>query len=193
MLLATTMHQVTLPSGRQHAEWLCLCDCGGTRMVPKARLTRGTTTHCGCLHTRNIEGLGPRRNAPEYNSWVSMRNRCNNPRNQDYHHYGGRGIRVSPRWGAFKNFYTDMGPSPAGFTLDRIDSDGNYEPGNCRWADSITQNNNSRNCRRITLNGETLTLTQWAARLNIGLPSLIQRLKNWPLERALTTPKKERK
>lgn len=188
-LVVCSVHQVVLPSGRRRAELLCRCDCGGERLVPVDRLVRGITTHCGCLHPRNLVPT-PARTCPEYSTWVRMRQRCLNNRNKDYMYYGGRGIKICSRWATFRNFYLDMGQKPfSNASLDRINSDGDYAPDNCRWADSTTQNNNSSNCRYIEFKGETLTLTQWARKLSVDVSTLYERLKKWPLEKALTTPK----
>jgi hypothetical protein len=84
-----------------------------------------------------------------WNSWKAMRDRCRNPKNQDYKNYGGRGITVCTRWASFVNFLEDMGERLAGTTLDRIDGDGNYESGNCRWATPKEQANSRRPRRRV--------------------------------------------
>lgn len=96
---------------------------------------------------RGTHGHAPRRRTPTYNTWQSMIQRCTNEKNPAWVFYGGRGITVCARWDSFENFLADMGPRPEGMTLDRIDSNGSYEPGNCRWADWGTQ---VRNRRRST-------------------------------------------
>jgi hypothetical protein len=98
----------------------------------------------------------------EYRSWAAMRGRCNNPSNQDYASYGGRGISVCDRWNDFSNFLADLGPCPDGFSLDRIDVNGDYLPGNCRWANAKTQARNKRTTRWIVINGQTKSLAEWS-------------------------------
>lgn len=127
----------------------CRCDCGGSAEVKSSDLARGRTRSCGCLardilrerlpqlshgHARSGSGR-----SGTYISWQSMVARCTNPNRAAWPRYGGRGIRVCDRWGSFENFLADMGERPTGMTLDRIDPDGNYEPGNCRWADDSSQ------------------------------------------------------
>jgi len=117
-----------------------------------------------------------------------MRERCRNPKNKKFQHYGARGISVAARWNSFENFLADMGEAPPGLTLERDDVNGNYEKDNCRWADQKTQQNNRRNNRRIEFRGETLTLSQWAERLGLKEATVRNRLDRagWPVERALT-------
>ena len=81
---------------------------------------------------------------PMYGAWHAMRQRCSNPKNEQYRNYGGRGIKVCSRWATFWNFLEDVGNRPEGYSLDRIDNDGNYEPGNVRWATPLQQSNNRR-------------------------------------------------
>ena len=114
-----------------------------------------------------------------YHSWQGMIGRCEYPHHPDYRNYGGRGISVCPRWRkSFKDFMADMGPRPTKrHTIERIDTNGNYEPANCRWATQKEQQNNRRNNRLLTLNGETLTMAQWAERIGITIYALYQRLE----------------
>ncbi len=126
----------------------------------------------------------------EYNTWCAMKSRCNNPNNQDYKIYGGKGIRVCERWNKFENFIFDMGIKPsAKHTLDRYpNKNGNYEPSNCRWATAKEQARNTSINVNITFHGETLCVSEWAERLGVDNSVLQQRLKTWPLKDALTKP-----
>lgn len=122
-----------------------------------------------------------------------MIGRCRNKRQREFNSYGARGITVCDRWQGpegFANFFADMGPRPSeGHSIDRINNDGNYEPGNCRWATRTEQNNNSRHNRRFTIRGETLTLREWSKRNGICEGTISNRLKRgWSPERAVTTP-----
>ena len=162
--------------------WRCRCDCGGTKDVGAMHLKTTMVTSCGCI--REHHGLCDR---PEYPCWQSMRGRCNNPLNRAYPDYGGRGIRVCRRWRHFTSFFKDMGPRPTWrHSLDRIDVNGDYEPSNCRWATPLVQNRNRRNLTFLTLKGRTMCLQAWADELGICSATLLQRLDEWPLERALT-------
>jgi hypothetical protein len=126
---------------------------------------------------------------PEYISWASMMERCEDPRFHAWGNYGGRGIVVCDRWRDFLNFLSDIGPRPTGTTLDRIDSNGNYEPGNCRWATDTEQSNNRRTNRRIECAGRTQTLTEWSREAGLSPDTLRGRLNSgWPIDRALTEP-----
>lgn len=146
---------VTADTGRRDAAgrviWLCMCDCGNHRDAVSRDLTSGRTTSCGCKKAERAKGAATKHGAasheqrsPEYRSWTSMRTRCTNPTYHAWDRYGGRGISVCDRWReSFENFLADMGPRPKGTTLDRHPNpDGNYEPGNCRWATRIEQRSN---------------------------------------------------
>lgn len=122
--------------------------------------------------------------------WWHMRRRCDDPDDPRYPKYGARGIRVCDRWREnFDAFLADVGPRPPGMWLERIDNDGNYEPGNCRWATPAEQQRNTRRNVRLTVGGETMTVTDWAIRLGCSKHVLHQRLRRgWSPDRVVGTP-----
>lgn len=126
--------------------------------------------------------------SPTYCSWQNMKTRCTNPSHAQFKDYGAKGITMCSRWEKFENFLADMGERPEGRTLDRIDNDKGYEPGNCRWATAKEQAREKR--RNLTHNGITLSVTDWAAKLGIKQATLNARLNRhgWSVEKALTTP-----
>lgn len=178
------------------AAWLARCDCGNEKVVKRKHLLSGKQQSCGCLrnekHPMQTHG---RTKTPEYRAWKAMKGRCLSPTNKRYEYYGGRGIQVCDEWrDSFEAFLCDMGPRPSDeHSLDRIDPDGNYEPGNVRWADKLTQLRNRRNVARATINGETKTLTEWAKEYGISPELVRSRVKDrgWELMRALTTDPNE--
>ena len=119
--------------------------------------------------------------------WQGMKVRCGNPNFSDYASYGGRGIKVCDRWrGSFENFLADMGEPPIGTSIDRINNDGHYEPGNCRWAKNETQQRNKRANRFLTYDGKTLCQKDWSDLTGIPESTIAYRVKvGWPLDRAL--------
>ena len=125
-----------------------------------------------------------------YRAWLAMIARCTNPNHRSYKDYGGRGISVCSRWRAFEEFFEDMGDPPTGYTLDRISTDGDYTPDNCRWATQKEQMRNKRNSRNITINGETLCMVDWAERLAIPRGTIKCRIDvlGWNALDALTRP-----
>jgi hypothetical protein len=189
----TVLHEDSHPSGRPY--WLCRCECGNERSIRGTRLRAGKSLCCGCRRNRPLgivcgKKHGMSRTA-EYAAWQQMRGRCENSARNDFHLYGGRGIRVCERWQSFEAFYEDMGPRPSTkHTLDRFpDKDGNYEPGNCRWATREEQARNTRRNRTLTYRGKTMCVSAWSEALSINVNTLYGRLRaGWSIERALTAP-----
>lgn len=165
------------------------CDCGVSVIVSYANVKRGLTVSCGCFQKQRISEAKTTHgmtDTPEYGVWCGMHGRC---RNLVDPHYGGRGIRVCERWSDFAAFYADMGPRPCKHEIDRIDNEGNYEPGNCRWVPRAINANNKRDNRRICLDGVCKTLSEWSKELGVCHSTLLERLEHWPLREALTNPK----
>jgi hypothetical protein len=139
-------------NGKAIVTWACVCDCGKAVEVRAQALKNGHTQSCGCLRV-DVSGVRATKHGmkevPEYIVWKGMRNRCNNAKCDQYIYYGARGIKVCDRWADFALFLADMGERPTdatgrNLTIDRINNDGDYEPGNCRWATSSQQNKNKR-------------------------------------------------
>jgi hypothetical protein len=122
--------------------WKCECDCGGTIEARGTHLREGNIISCGCYSAARTHGWSKTRT---YKSWKEMRRRCLNEKSDRYPYYGRIGVKICKRWDRFENFLEDLGERPANTSLDRIDSNGNYEPSNCRWASPEIQNNNKKN------------------------------------------------
>lgn len=144
------------------SKYKCECECGATSVLHSQALRRGTSQSCGCF---KLEKLSDRKThghskTKTYAVWYGIKNRCLNPSYIAWEDYGGRGITVCDRWLSYENFLADMGEVPPGLSIDRIDNEGNYEPGNCRWATRHEQVNNRRNNKFVMLNGEEMPLTK---------------------------------
>lgn len=182
-----------LTRGCKPLRWLCKCDCGNTSVVHGSSLRTGNTRSCGCLYRRAIGDRARTHGLSQssfYSVWNGMMARCYNPQSPNYSYYGGRGISVCEMWRkSILNFIEDMGPRPEGTTLDRIDNNGNYGPGNCRWATRGEQSVNKRTSRVITAFGKTQCLREWAEEKGIHKGTLQARLRRgMPIEIALTAP-----
>lgn len=181
----------TEPKSRK-SYWVCRCDCGTIKTVCASNLRSGNTSSCGCGEQENLE----RRMSEFYDEhhrhgeshsrlhriWAHMKERCDNPNCKDYPLYGGRGVKVCEEWTGehgFENFnewalghgYADR------LSIDRIDTNGDYEPNNCRWATDTTQANNRRANRRISISGETRTLAEWCRRYGKNYGTIYTRLE----------------
>lgn len=170
--------------------WLFRCDCGveiarGIRLVKSGR-----TSSCGCLFRETMAERNTTHGKSQtrtYRVWKNMRARCQTPSDSDYADYGGRGISVCSRWQGYQEFLDDMGECPDGMSIDRIDVNKGYEPGNCRWADAQTQARNKRSNRNITAGGVTKTITEWAQELGVSHRLIAYRIgAGWPPERAVS-------
>jgi hypothetical protein len=181
-------------SAKKMTRWKCRCQCGSIKNVYAKALKNGTSTSCGCYaaETARIrETKHGLTGTAEYRTWAKIKSRCFYPDDPDYPDYGGRGITVCRPWLDFAQFIAAMGPRPsARHSIDRIDVNGNYEPSNCRWASPEQQANNKRTNRRISFEGKTMNLVQWAAQTGINADAIYARLDklHWPVQKALTTP-----
>lgn len=180
----------------RQAVWECQCSCPAKTLknVSTPNLEKGTTKSCGCLYKESRKTICRTHGGyyePEYGNWRGMMKRCYNPRHVSYPEYGAKGIIVCARWHDYNLFKLDMGPRPSPeHSLDRYPNrEGNYEPGNVRWATRQEQQNNLKSNVHLTLNGETLTQAGWTHKLKWH-PSKIKnrRRAGWSDERTLTTP-----
>lgn len=162
----------------------CICDCGKESWVCTADLTSNHTRSCGCLNT---EILDARRithgltNTREYAQWANMIQRCNNPNNTMYRHYGGREdrpIKVTPEWMDFSKFFADMGPSN-GLTIERLDNSLNYSPANCKWETRETHSRNKRTTVRVSYQGEIMCLLDACKKVGVEQRTIGARMRKW--------------
>lgn len=171
------------------------CDCGVEKDMKHRDILNGKVVSCGCFSAEMASDRFTKHGGyrtREYKSWNAMIQRCMNPNATAWDDYGGRGISVCEEWlgtEGYHQFVKDMGFRPDGMTLDRIDTNGNYEPGNVRWATPKTQQNNRRVTKMLTFNGETMSQAAWTQRLGMSRNAISERLrKGWTVEQALSAP-----
>lgn len=173
--------------------WVCECSCGNLTSVRTGHLRNGHTSSCGCLHTDQLRSRSTthgKSHTKAYNAWLNAIRRCHNEDHKRFYDYGGRGIKVCARWLVFENFLSDMGEPEAGQSLDRIDNNGNYEPGNCRWATRFEQARNRRCTLTLTFQGVTRSASEWSQVLGLAYQTILSRLsKGWAVEKVLATKK----
>lgn len=176
----------------------CRCDCGTVKFFATGALTSGNTKSCGCLNSevRAVKSVthgyakGSTNRTRIYRIWRGMLDRCNNKNIPIYRHYGARGIAVCERWHTFENFLTDMGEPAPDQSIDRLNNNGNYEPGNCAWATKKQQARNRRSNVLWTYNGQTKTHAEWCEIIGISPSTLVARIwKGWSSEEIVKTPK----
>lgn len=180
------------------------CDCGTEKDVRAGDLRNGYALSCGCLQRELLSEAAKGRathgecrqssKTAEFGVWSGMNQRCHSPNYHGYFRYGGRGIQVCDRWrgkGGYQRFLADMGRRPNGHSIERIDNEGNYEPGNCRWASTKQQCNNRRSNAVLEIRGRKQTVSEWAAEVDVSPHLIFGRLGDgWSPEDAVFKPKR---
>ena len=177
------------------ALWLCKCDCGNEARIRGSCLRRGESKSCGCLASElassrlRTHGKSKTR---LFKIWSCMKERCLKPYHKSYADYGGRGITICDKWTsnfeAFFQWAMSNGYSET-LSIDRIDTNGNYEPSNCKWSNAMEQANNRRSSRKLYFDGQEKTISEWAATRGLHPDTLLRRLKNgWSTSDAILTP-----
>jgi hypothetical protein len=183
------------PDKSGNSRWACKCDCGNITLTRRFPLLSGKTISCGCkLREKKIKHGGYKTRL--YSIWGGMKDRCYREKNIAYKRYGGRGITVCDEWkndfAAFRDWALSHGYGDT-LTIDRIDSDGNYEPNNCRWATYLEQENNSSNCTFIEYGGKRMSLADWAREVGLSYETVSNRYhKGLPIEKVLFSPYRDR-
>lgn len=188
----TAVAFVPVPRGR--SKWECVCSCGSKGLVPLCDLRSGKSKSCGCYaalrsaecNTTHGEGsTNKARRVREHGIWLSMLDRCRNPKTKRWHRYGGRGIRVCDRWLDYSNFLADMGRCPEqDSSIERINNDGDYEPGNCIWAPARVQNRNTCRNKHVVIGGEKLTITDACLKFGVNKQRVWDRVRRGGLSHA---------
>lgn len=178
--------------------WLCRCDCGTEKIIESRSLLFGNSQSCGCLHRDISAAVCKRRNpgmathgmknTPEWRAWHCMKGRCLNHKDKAYHWYGGRGITICEEWiESFESFFAHVGLRPSeSHSLDRIDNEKGYVPGNVRWATMLEQNSNRRSSKFFVFNGELLCVAEISRRTGVAETTLRRRLLEMPVEDAVS-------
>lgn len=171
----------------------CKCDCGNTVRVLPYQFNKGKVKSCGCLKHLSYNHIDGRTINPLYELWFNMIDRCENPNHPKYYRYGKRGVKVCDEWHDFNNFVSwsdSIGGRPDGYSIERINNNGNYEPSNCKWASSKEQSENKSTTIYLEYNGETKSLPEWCRITGLSWDVIYNRLqKGWSVEKALSTPK----
>ena len=190
----TVISRAENKNGRVH--WNCICDCGTACVVMSKHLISGHTQSCGCLSLIKLAERActhQMTNTKIYQTWCGIKTRCLNPNCKQYRNYGGRGITIFSEWiNDFTAFYNYVSKLPnygeKGYTLDRIDNNGNYEPNNLRWVDWKTQCSNTRRNRFVEYNGEKILITHAAAKIGISAAALRARINAGDTDERLFRP-----
>lgn len=185
------------PNKKKEVVWKCQCGCENKTiaLVMGQNLRKGVSRSCGCAHKEIVRELFTKHGESDtrlYRIWQRLIDRCTNPNNPRYESYGGRGIEVCKEWeDSFEIFFdwSIVNGYQENLSIDRIDNNSGYRPMNCRWATDITQQNNKRNNRYLSYNGEIHTVAEWSRILNINYKTLINRVcSGWSDEKCLSTP-----
>ena len=181
--------KTVISKGKKGVYLFCKCQCGTIVSVASGNLKSGGVKSCGCLRNITYKTI----NHPiEYSAWRAMISRCYAANNIRFCDYGGRGIKVCSEWlNSFEDFYNHVGPRPSpNHSIDRIDNDGNYAPGNVKWSTRKEQCNNKHSNHFLTYNNKTMTMAQWCEQTGLPFSTLKKRIyRGWPVDIALTTPR----
>ncbi len=191
LLVCDRAANVVNASGQQVIVWNCVCDCGTRKQIRTNTIIHHGVDSCGCGTAQKLSAVHRTHGlsgTPEHRAWKEMRGRCLNPTYKQFADYGGRGIGVCREWlDSFAAFLAHIGPRPSPrHSLDRIDVNGNYEPGNVRWATRLVQNNNKRTNLQLSVKGETLTVRDASIKYGVNPKTIRKRLaRGWPVETAV--------